>query len=63
MIGTTRDPATPYEAGESLARQLQAWLITFEGTQHTVVFNGVPCVDGAVVRYLVDLIPPGNPRC
>ena len=63
VVSTTRDPATPYAAGESLARQLGASLITFDGTQHTVVFNGVSCVDGPVVRYLVDLAPPGNVRC
>ena len=33
-------PATPYQAGVDLARQMGAALITFDGTQHTVVFNG-----------------------
>ncbi len=63
VVSTTHDPATPYQAGVSLARELGAALITYEGTQHTVVFNGDPCVDGAVVRYLVDGIGPGNLRC
>ena len=63
VVSTTHDPATPYQAGVDLARQLGAALITYEGTQHTVVFNGDECVDGAVVRYLVDGIPPGNLRC
>ena len=49
VVSTTRDPATPYQAGVDLARQLGAALITFEGTQHTVVFNGDACVDTAVV--------------
>lgn len=63
VVSTTHDPATPYQAGVELARQLGAALITYEGTQHTVVFNGDECVDGAVVRYLVDGISPGNLRC
>ncbi|WP_299556880.1 alpha/beta hydrolase [uncultured Mycolicibacterium sp.] len=64
VVSTTGDPATPYEAGVSLARQLGAPLITFEGTQHTVVFNGDACVDTAVLRYLVDGVPPpGDLRC
>ena len=64
VVSTTRDPATPYQAGVDLARQLQAPLITFDGTQHTVVFNGQQCVDTATVNYLVDLaVPPANLLC
>lgn len=64
VVSTTHDPATPYEAGVSLAGQLQAPLITFEGTQHTVVFNGYQCIDTAIVNYLVDsVVPQDNLRC
>ncbi|WP_286670874.1 alpha/beta hydrolase [Mycobacterium paraterrae] len=63
VVSTTHDPATPYQAGVNLANQLGAGLISFEGTQHTVTFNGNECVDDAVVRYLVDGIAPGNLRC
>ena len=52
VVSTTHDPATPYQAGVNLARQLGAPLITFEGTQHTVVFNGNQCVDSAVIGLL-----------
>src|SRR6201990_330000 len=62
VVSTTHDPATPYQAGVDLAHQLGADLITYEGTQHTVTFNGNDCVDGAVVRYLVDGVAPGNLR-
>jgi hypothetical protein len=58
VVSTTRDPATPYQAGVDLARELDASLITFDGTQHTVVFNGDACVDSAVVNFLVGLTPP-----
>lgn len=63
VVSTTHDPATPYQAGVDLAHQLGADLISFEGTQHTVVFNGNQCVDDAVSRYLVDGTAPGNLRC
>jgi pimeloyl-ACP methyl ester carboxylesterase len=64
VVSTTHDPATPYQAGVDLAHQLGAPLISFEGTQHTVVFNGVQCVDTPVVNYLVNLTPlPDGLRC
>jgi pimeloyl-ACP methyl ester carboxylesterase len=64
VVSTTHDPATPYQAGVDLAQQLGAPLITFEGTQHTAVFNGYACLDTAVVRYFVDLTPPpDNLQC
>jgi pimeloyl-ACP methyl ester carboxylesterase len=64
VVSTTRDPATPYQAGVDLARQLGAPLITYDGTQHTAVFNGDQCVDTAVVSYLVDKVsPPDGLTC
>ena len=63
VVSTTHDPATPYQAGVDLARQLDAPLITFDGTQHTVVFDGNDCVDDAVVSYFVDRAVPGNLSC
>ncbi|OYN74610.1 alpha/beta hydrolase, partial [Mycolicibacterium sphagni] len=63
VVSTTHDPATPYEAGVNLARELGAPLITFDGTQHTAVFNGDKCVDSAIVNYFVDQTVPGNLQC
>ncbi len=63
VVSTTHDPATPYQAGVDLARELGAPLITYEGTQHTVVFNGNECIDSAVVSYFVDGVAPGNLKC
>ena len=64
VVSTTRDPATPYEAGVELARQLEAPLVSFEGTQHTVVFNGDECVDTTVLAFLEGLVqPPPGLRC
>jgi pimeloyl-ACP methyl ester carboxylesterase len=64
VVSTTNDPATPYKAGVDLAQQLGGTLLTFEGTQHTVVFQGNSCVDDIAARYLVDVtVPPPNTRC
>jgi len=64
VVSTTHDPATPYQAGVDLAGELAAPLITYDGTQHTAVFNGDRCVDTAVVGYFVDRVPPpNNVRC
>lgn len=64
VVSTTHDPATPYQAGVNLAQYLGAPLITYNGTQHTVVFTGVECVDTAVTQYFSTLVtPPNNLSC
>jgi pimeloyl-ACP methyl ester carboxylesterase len=64
VVSTTNDPATPYQAGVDLAHQLGGTLLTFDGTQHTVVFQGNSCVDDIAARYLVDVtVPPPDTKC
>ncbi|MFV9636462.1 alpha/beta hydrolase [Mycobacterium neumannii] len=64
VVSTTNDPATPYQAGVELAKQLGGTLVTFQGTQHTVVFQGNNCVDDIAANYLVDLtLPPPDTTC
>ncbi|WP_158849439.1 alpha/beta hydrolase [Saccharothrix deserti] len=64
VISTTGDPATPYEAGVSLAKELGGGLLTFEGNQHTVYLHGNSCVDDAGHEYLIDLkLPAEGTRC
>jgi pimeloyl-ACP methyl ester carboxylesterase len=59
VVSTTNDPATPYEAGVRTAERLETGvLLTYDGEGHTASFEGVPCVDDAVTRYLVDVDPP-----
>lgn len=54
VVGTTRDPATPYAWSESLADQLDSGrLITRDGDGHTGFRKGNRCVDNAVERYLI----------
>ena len=64
VVSTTDDPATPYQAGVDLARELGGVLLTFDGTQHTAVFEGDACVDGYATKYLLDLtLPPPGAKC
>ncbi len=64
VVSTTNDPATPYQAGVDLAKQLGGALLTFNGTQHTVVFQGDSCVDAYAGAYLVNLtLPPPGATC
>ena len=64
VVSTTGDPATPYQAGVDLARQLGGRLLTFEGTQHTASLHGDRCIDNAVTAYLVDgTLPAEGTRC
>lgn len=62
VVSTTGDPATAYRNGVSLAKQLDARLLTVEGDQHTAVLGASPspCVDDIAVRYLVDLTLPAK---
>ncbi|UQX09525.1 alpha/beta hydrolase [Candidatus Mycobacterium methanotrophicum] len=64
VVSTTRDPATPYQAGVDLANQLHGSLLTYDGTQHTVVFQGDSCVDDYATAYLVSgALPPKGAKC
>jgi pimeloyl-ACP methyl ester carboxylesterase len=59
VVGTRRDPATPYEWAESLANQLDAGvLLTYEGDGHTAYARGDSCVDEKVEHYLITGDPP-----
>jgi pimeloyl-ACP methyl ester carboxylesterase len=65
VVSTTNDPATPYEAGVRTAERLASGvLLTYEGDGHTVVADGVPCVDDIATAYLVDLeVPEDGTTC
>ncbi|MCT1477657.1 alpha/beta hydrolase [Microbacterium sp. p3-SID336] len=65
VIGTTNDPATPYEWSESLADQLEEGvLITRVGEGHTGYNKGNACVDDAVEAFLLDdVVPEDGLRC
>jgi hypothetical protein len=61
VVGTTGDPATPYEWAESLAGQLESGvLLTLEAFGHTAYLTGSDCVDDIVDTYLLDGELPGD---
>ncbi len=56
VVGTTGDPATPYEWSKSLADQLESGqLLTWEGNGHSAYGNAGrgPCVTNAVDTFLL----------
>jgi pimeloyl-ACP methyl ester carboxylesterase len=65
VIGTTRDPATPYAWAESLADQLDsAVLVSRDGDGHTAYNKGSECIDEAVHGYLIDgTVPDDGMSC
>ncbi|MFC8129381.1 alpha/beta hydrolase [Streptomyces sp. NPDC057302] len=65
VVGTTRDPATPYRWAESLADQLSSGkLLTYEGDGHTAYGRGSKCVDSAINEYLLKgKAPEDGKRC
>jgi pimeloyl-ACP methyl ester carboxylesterase len=65
VVGTIRDPATPYQWAVSLSRELSdGHLLTYDGDGHTAYRQGSSCVDTVVDRYLLDrTVPPDGKRC
>jgi hypothetical protein len=65
VIGTTRDPATPYEEAVALAEHLESGvLITREGDGHTAFRAGNECVDSAIdAFYLEGTVPEDGLEC
>jgi pimeloyl-ACP methyl ester carboxylesterase len=65
VVGTTRDPATPYAWAQGLAEQLESGvLLTYEGDGHTAYARTSSCIDNAVNGYLLrGRAPADGTRC
>jgi len=65
VIGTTRDPATPYQWAVNLAEQLESGvLVSRDGDGHTGYNSGNDCVDEAVEAYLIEgTVPEDGLSC
>ncbi|MFF4074247.1 alpha/beta hydrolase [Streptomyces chartreusis] len=65
VVGTTRDPATPYRWAQALSRQLSSSrLLTYDGDGHTAYGRGSDCIDDTINAYLLRGTPPtGGKRC
>ncbi|ASW57527.1 alpha/beta hydrolase [Plantactinospora sp. KBS50] len=64
VVGTTGDPATPYEQTQRLADMLGVGrVLTWEGEGHTA-YPQTTCITGAVDAYLIEgTLPPVGKRC
>jgi pimeloyl-ACP methyl ester carboxylesterase len=61
IVGTTRDPATPYSWALDLHMTLLgSRLISLNGDGHTGYGHGSSCVDDAVDHYLLTGVPPAQ---
>ncbi|MGO1562993.1 MAG: alpha/beta hydrolase, partial [Actinomycetaceae bacterium] len=59
VIGTTGDPATPYEWAVGLAEQLESGvLVSYEGEGHTAYGRSNDCVQDAVDTFFLEGTPP-----
>jgi len=65
VVGTTRDPATPYEWSVGLADQLDSGvLLSRDGDGHTAYNAGNECIDSAVEEYLLaGVVPQDGTKC
>lgn len=66
VVGTTGDPATPYEQSVSLAHDVLAdgFLLTFKGEGHTAYGRSNVCVSDVVDNFLIEGTLPGKePKC
>ncbi len=65
VLGTTNDPATPYQWAVDVASQLESGiLVTREGDGHTAFNQGNECVDAEVEQYLIDgVVPAADVTC
>jgi pimeloyl-ACP methyl ester carboxylesterase len=63
VVGTLRDPATPYRQAQALAADLASGvLLGWNGDGHTAYGEGSACVDTIVNDYLIDLTVPRSGR-
>ncbi|KOV73666.1 proteinase [Streptomyces sp. AS58] len=65
VVGTTRDPATPYHWAKALAGQLSSGrLLTRDGDGHTAYGRGSTCIDRTINAYLLrGTAPADGTRC
>lgn len=66
VVGTTEDPATPYQEAVALAHKIlaNAILLTYKGEGHTAYGRNSECVNKVVDSFLIDgKLPASDPTC
>ncbi|MEJ7628902.1 MAG: alpha/beta hydrolase [Nocardioidaceae bacterium] len=61
VVGTTRDPATPYQQAVQLSHELDSGvLLSRDGDGHTAYSSGNVCIDTAIDTFLSAGTPPAD---
>jgi hypothetical protein len=61
VLGTTRDPATPFQWSKNLVDELSSGvLLAHDGDGHTAYGHGEDCVDSKVNKYLLTGTTPAK---
>lgn len=65
VVGTTGDPATPFESAQKLVEVLESGVLLIrDGDGHTAYFSGNNCISNAIDRFLVDgTVPAAGTEC
>ncbi|QDZ16361.1 alpha/beta hydrolase [Humibacter ginsenosidimutans] len=65
VVGTTGDPATPYQWAVNLSRELDSGhLVTYHGNGHTAYNKSNSCVNDTVDNFFVSgTVPKTDPEC
>ncbi len=65
VVGTTRDPATPYEEAVALADELESGvLVSRDGDGHAAYNKGNDCIDSTLHDYLIEgTVPEDGLEC
>lgn len=65
VLGTTNDPATPYQQSVNLAHELQnGHLVTWNGSGHTAYGRSNSCIQNTVDNYFLrGTVPATDPKC
>jgi pimeloyl-ACP methyl ester carboxylesterase len=65
VVGTTNDPATPYNWSQNVADQLEnGHLVTYEGEGHTAYNKSNACINDTVDDYFINgTVPETDPLC
>lgn len=61
VVGTTRDPATPFESAEKLADILESGVLLIrDGEGQTAFLQENACIDEAITDFLIDGVVPAD---
>jgi pimeloyl-ACP methyl ester carboxylesterase len=64
VLGSTADPATPYQQGVDVSERLEeGYLMSQAGGPHVIFGRGNPCPDDSVTAFILNGTPPEETVC